>query len=155
MMEKKVRVFRPDALMDEYRELLKDQSIEALPLLITGNSMSPFLVHQRDTVYLAKINRPLKTGDAVLYQRDNGSYVLHRIKKIENGCYTMIGDGQFALEKGIRTDQLIAVMTSCHRKGKLQKPGCFWWEFFEKVWIHLLPFRKGIIKGVSWFRKKG
>ena len=64
----------------------------------------------------------------------------------------MIGDGQFVLEKGIRADQMIAVMTSALRKGKRQAPGCFWWEFFEKVWIHMIPLRKIVWKTYNVFR---
>ena len=103
-MEKRVKVVAPELLLNEYRELLKDDSIEALPLLISGNSMAPFLIHQRDTVYLSRLQKPLKKGDVVLYLRDNGSYVLHRIVQINNDQYSMIGDGQFHIEKGIRHD---------------------------------------------------
>ena len=151
-MKKVTRIFEANVLLEEYRELLKDESIEALPLLISGNSMAPFLVHKRDTVYLSRLVRPVKIGDVLLYQRDNGSYILHRVYKIENGTYTMIGDGQFVLEKGIRADQMIAVMTSALRKGKRQAPGCFWWEFFEKVWIHMIPLRKIVWKTYNVFR---
>lgn len=153
-MEKRVKVVAPELLLNEYRELLKDDSIESLPLLISGNSMAPFLIHQRDTVYLSRLQKPLKKGDVVLYLRDNGSYVLHRIVQINNDQYSMIGDGQFHIEKGIRHDQIIAVMTSVQRKGKILKPGDFWWNFFEKCWIHMISFRKGILNLVHFLKMK-
>ena len=59
-MKKVTRIFEANVLLEEYRELLKDESIEALPLLISGNSMAPFLVHKRDTVYLSRLVRPVK-----------------------------------------------------------------------------------------------
>ena len=31
-------------------------------IVISGNSMSPFLVNQRDVIYLSKINRKLKNA---------------------------------------------------------------------------------------------
>ena len=140
-MERTVRVFSPDVLLEEYRKLLKDESIEALPLVISGNSMSPFLIHGRDTVYLSRLTRPIRRGDVLLYQRDSDAYVLHRVYKVENNNLTMVGDAQTELEEGIRPEQVIAIMTMADRKGKKQAPGTFWWEFFEKVWIRLLPFR--------------
>ena len=135
-MERHQRVMQPEILLEEYRQLLNDENITALPLVISGNSMSPFLVHGRDTVYLSRLDRPAKRGDVLLYKRDSGAYILHRVYKVEKDSYTMVGDAQTQLEQGIRQDQIIAIMTSALRKGKLQKKGSFWWEFFEKLWMY-------------------
>ena len=140
-MERHQRVMQPEILLEEYRQLLEDENITALPLVISGNSMSPFLVHGRDTVYLSRLDRPAKRGDVLLYKRESGAYILHRVYKVEKDSYTMVGDAQTQLEQGIRQDQIIAIMTSALRKGKLQKKGSFWWEFFEKLWIRIIPLR--------------
>ncbi|MBQ8813380.1 MAG: S24/S26 family peptidase [Lachnospiraceae bacterium] len=143
-MESRKRVLPPEVLMEEYRELLQQEEIEALPLIISGNSMSPFLIHGRDTVYLSRLTRPARRGDVLLYRRTGGAYILHRVYRVERDSYTMVGDAQAVLEPGIRPEQVIAVMTSALRKGKRQGPGCFWWEFFEKVWIRMVPVRSGV-----------
>ena len=143
-MEKTRRILPPEVLLEEYRVLLQREEIESLPLVISGNSMSPFLIHARDTVYLSRLIRPAKRGDVLLYQRDSGAYILHRVYKTEENTLTMVGDAQTVLERGIRPEQVIAVMTSALRKGKRQAPGCFWWEFFEKLWIRMLPLRRPI-----------
>ena len=145
-MERHQRVMQPEILLEEYRQLLKDENITALPLVISGNSMSPFLVHGRDTVYLSRLDRPAKRGDVLLYKRDSGAYILHRVYKVGKDSYTMVGDAQTQLEQGIRQDQIIAIMTSALRKGKLQKKGSFWWEFFEKLWIRIIPLRPMLTK---------
>ena len=141
MMEVKTRVVPPAVLIEEYRQLLKEGA-EGLPLLISGNSMSPFLIHGRDTVYLSPLSRPPHRGDALLYQRQNGSYVFHRVYRVTDEGLTMVGDAQTFLEHGIREDQIIAVMTAATRKGKNILPGSFWWVFFEKIWIRMLPLRR-------------
>lgn len=142
-MEIKKKILPPELLLEEYRRLLREETqIEALPLVISGNSMSPFLIGGRDTVYLSRVTRPIRRGDALLYQRRNGSYVFHRVYKVtEDGC-TMIGDAQTVLERGIGPDQIIAIMTGAERKGKLLSPGDLWWEFFEKIWIRMIPLRR-------------
>ena len=145
-MERHQRVMQPEILLEEYRHLLNDENITALPLVISGNSMSPFLVHGRDTVYLSRLDRPAKRGDVLLYKRESGAYILHRVYKVEKDSYTMVGDAQTQLEQGIRQDQIIAIMTSALRKGKLQKKGSFWWEFFEKLWIRIIPLRPILTK---------
>ena len=83
-------------------------------LTVTGRSMTPFLQDRVSRVRLTAISQP-KRGDVVLYRRQNGGYVLHRI-----------------LEPSIRRDQLIAVMTAFARGEKWR--GCddpayrLWWR---------------------------
>ena len=148
----KTSVYAPEFLLEEYRKLLREEpEITELPLVISGNSMSPFLIGGRDTVYLSRVERPLGRGDAVLYQRDNGSYIFHRIYRVTEKGFTMVGDAQTVLEHGIRPDQIIAVMTRARRKGKDLEPGNFWWFFFEKIWIRMVPFRRIAEKWYSFF----
>lgn len=98
---------------------------QAVPLVISGSSMTPFLVHGRDTVYLSKVSGPIKKGDMVLYQRSSGRYILHRALKAEAGSYTMIGDAQTLPEPGITDYQIRAVATAVRRKGS------FRWDFLN------------------------
>ena len=139
-MEHRVRVLPPEVLMEQLPGLL--DSAEYVPLNISGSSMTPFLVHSRDTVYLSKVTRPLKKGDMILYRRDNGAYILHRI-------YRVTPDGYWLVEKGLRPDQVLALVTAVRRKEKLLQPGSFWWDFFEKVWIRVIPLRPGIAAAYS------
>lgn len=144
-MKTQTKTMQPEVLLEEYRRLLQDDpSIDALPLIITGNSMSPFLLHGRDTVYLSRLTRPVRRGDMLLYQRENGNYVLHRVFKATPESLTMIGDAQTVLEPGIRREQVVAIVTRVERKGKLLVPGSFWWDFFEKIWIRIIPLRREI-----------
>ena len=92
------------AFFEKYRLLLNAGETLSLPVL--GNSMSPFLVHQRDTVWLRKPDRPLRKGDIVLYQRSNGAYILHRICGTQKESFTMIGDAHQTPEPGI-TDPVV------------------------------------------------
>ncbi len=147
-MEHKVRVIPPELLMGQLPQLLEEA--EFVPLIITGNSMAPFLRHGRDTVYLSKVTEPPKKGDMILYQRDSGGYVLHRICRERNGMYDLVGDGQCCIEPGIRNDQILAVIKTVRRKGKLLRKGNFLWEFFEHVWLALLPLRPGIARLHGW-----
>lgn len=155
-MECKTRVIEPEELMPHLPQLL--QEVESVPLVISGNSMTPFLIHGRDTVYLSKITQPPKKGDMVLYQRKTGAYVLHRIYRLRNGTYDLIGDGQWGIEPGIRPEQLLAVVKTVRRNGKLLRKGSFCWEFFEHIWLILVPLRPWISRLYScmtaWRKRK-
>ena len=87
-------------------------------MAVPGNSMKPTLINRVSVVRLTAITVP-KRGDMVLYRRDNGTYVLHRIIKCsEDGTYVFCGDAQYQMEPGIRKDQMIAVVTAFSRREK-------------------------------------
>lgn len=141
-MEHKVKVMDPDQLIPQLLKLLEE--VPSVPLVISGDSMSPFLQDGRDTVYLSKLTEDPQRGDMILYRRDNGTYILHRIYEITGATYTLIGDGQVSLEPGIRRDQMLAIVSAVRRNGQLLEPGNLCWEFYEKIWLRLLPLRPRI-----------
>ena len=99
-------------------------------LTVTGRSMMPLLRDRVSRVRLCAISRP-KRGDMVLYRRQNGAYVLHRIAACcADGTYTMCGDAQTVLEPSIRRDQLIAVVTAFARG----KKWCGCDDFGYRLW---------------------
>lgn len=85
----------------------------------------------------------------ILYRRDNGAYILHRIYRVTPDGYRLVGDAQILIEKGVRPDQVLALVTAVRRKEKLLQLGSFWWDFFEKVWIRVIPLRPGIVAAYS------
>ena len=145
------RVENTAALLERYRVLLEQG--ETLPVPIVGSSMAPFLVHLRDTVWVAAPVRPLKVGDIVLYQRDSGAYILHRICAVEGDRFTLIGDAHTVREPGIRRDQIFGVVVSAQRKGKEQAPGCFWWGFFAHIWPRIIGLRPALLHTYSILTK--
>lgn len=127
----------------EYVSVLRELAEEGkvVSMLIAGSSMSPFLCHNRDYIYFTKPERELKRGDMVFYRRDSGQYVMHRIYKITENGYYMVGDAQTQVEGPLRREQIFARIIKVKRDGKILEPGDFWWEFFEHVWIRILPVR--------------
>lgn len=132
----------------EYISMLRELTEEGkeVSLLITGNSMSPFIIHQRDVIYFSAPDRELRVGDMVFYQRDNGQFVMHRIWKVKNDGYYIVGDAQTVIEGPVRRDQIFARINAVRRKGKVIREGDFWWDFFEKVWIRLVPIRPVLVR---------
>ena len=153
---KNIKIVDTNEYLTTLRELVQEGKI--VSLLITGNSMSPFLVNQRDYVYFKQPDRPLRRGDIVFYQRDDGHFVMHRIYQVreENGIriYDIVGDNQSEIEEGIREDQIFGIITQVKRNGKMIQPGDFWWGFFAKIWPVVLPFRKSIVNIYSGLRKR-
>lgn len=150
-MEHKVRVVEPEILMEPLLSLLEET--EPVPLVISGYSMNPFLAPGRDTVYLSKVKCPLKRGDMILYRRRSGAYILHRIYRVDGETFTLVGDAQTMLEPGIAPDQVLAVVSAVRRKGKLLEPGSFLWDFFEKIWIRMVPCRPALMAAYARLKR--
>ena len=138
----------------EYVSVLREIAEEGkvVSMLIAGSSMAPFLCHNRDYIYFTKPERELRRGDMVFYQRDSGQYVMHRIYRVKHEGYYMVGDAQTQIEGPLRRDQIFAVITQVKRDGKMIRPGDFWWEFFEHVWIRIVPARRIVtaLYGMLW-----
>ena len=86
----------------------------------SGTSMLPMLRDRKDVVYLRKMERRAKRYDVVLFRRYSGEYVLHRVVRIEpDGTYVLCGDNQVALERGVKQEQMLAVVEAFRRNGIL------------------------------------
>lgn len=129
---------------DEYLPVLEDllRSGKSVNLRVSGSSMTPFLVHHRDVVYLFPVEGPLRRGDIVFFRRRSGQYVLHRIHHIDrDGMLYLVGDAQVEIEGPIHPDQAFGVVRQVLRKGQRMDRRNLWWQFFEKIWIRILPLR--------------
>lgn len=112
--------------------------------MITLNEVAAFIWKNLDE---SKSKEELKAGDMVFFQRRDEAYVMHRIHHInKEGKLFIIGDAQVDMEGPIDKEQVFAIITKVKRKGKWIAPGDFWWEFFEHIWLHLIPFRRFLMK---------
>lgn len=139
------------AYLDVLRELIEEG--RTVSLTISGNSMSPYLIHGRDKVFFEKPKVTLKKGDIVFFQRENGQYIMHRICKVKKSGYYVVGDAQTEIEGPIAKKQIFGVVTKVRRKEKLEQSGNFWWDFFEKIWINCIPIRPFVRRIATLFRK--
>ena len=153
MAEWRVSMRRVDT--QEYLSVLKElvQEGKEVSLLVAGSSMSPFLIHERDYVYFRQPDRELRKGDIVFFQRKSGQYVMHRIWKVRPEGYYIVGDAQTDIEGPIPGEQIFAIVTKVQRKGRWIEPGDFWWEFFEHVWLHMIPVRRMIMSVYAKIRR--
>lgn len=139
-----MRKLDTDAYISTLRDLV-NQSKE-VRLIISGSSMTPFLVHERDSILFSKPDSPLKRGDMVFYQRENGQFVMHRILHVKPEGLYIIGDAQVEIEGPVDPSCVFARITKINRKGKWIGPGQFWWWFFQHIWLSIIPLRPYIIK---------
>ena len=116
---------------------------------VTGSSMAPFLAHLGDSIIVSPPPRQFHRGDMVFFQRQDSSYVMHRIHHLKEGKLYLVGDNQTEIEGPIDPEQVFGIVRKVIRNGKLLQKGDFWWDFFEKAWIRIVPLRPAAVKAVS------
>ena len=118
---------------------------------ITGTSMLPLLKEGRDRVELEPCSQErLKKGDVVLYKKNDGTLVLHRIIKTENReFFTVLGDHQFKNAERVNKNQIIAVACGFFIKGRYVTEKTRWYRMYKKIWLCNLNFRRIILAVLS------
>ncbi len=149
MEKKKVSL---SELLPVIEETLASGGTVKLP--ITGTSMLPLLRAGHDTVTLSPVTEKLQKFDIPFYRRRDGAFVLHRIVDCAaDNTYTLCGDNQWVLEKGICDTQIIGVVTEITRNGRTFSVESKKYKRYVRVWHCLLPVRKYIVKLRGKLRK--
>ena len=116
-----------------------------------GVSMMPLLRENRDVMIIEKREGRLKKYDAPLYKRGD-DYVVHRIVKVRQDSYDIIGDNCINIERGITDEQIIGVLTGVIRDGKTILADSFKYKAYCHIWCDLLYVRIGILRLIGLFR---
>ena len=119
-----------------------------------GYSMYPLFVPGRDEACIERTDfSSLKRGDVILYRRDKSILVLHRIWKITNSSFYMVGDNQTEIEGPLRADQVRGKLTGFVRNGKFVDVKNPIYRFLSDLWLLLRPLRPCVWKFTACLRK--
>jgi len=141
--------------LEELMPLIKEQLAQGRSIRFSprGVSMLPMLRQGIDRVVFSPVPEKLKKYDLPLYQRKDGQFVLHRV--VEAGeSYTCIGDNQFVLERGLRHEQMIALVTAFYRgerRHSVNEPG-YW--LYCRFWHYSRPLRHFWRRGIGYVKRR-
>lgn len=126
----------------ELYPLIKDKldSEGEVVFKITGNSMQPFMIHDKTLVTIKKIDKKLEKHDIVFY-KINDHFILHRILKIKQNHIITCGDGLTLLEH-INISDIFAIVTKFQNGNKVTSVNNIFYKFKVRVWGLLRPIRK-------------
>lgn len=114
-----------------------------------GTSMLPLIRQGVDKVVLKKFEAPLKKYDIPLYRRADGSFILHRVVKVDKDkTYIMSGDNQTALERGVTDDQILGVVSGVYRGDKFISCKSFSYRIYCRALFFIKLWRKSLLRRV-------
>ena len=111
-------------------------------LTVTGRSMEPTLHDRKSRVRLQAAPETLPRGAVVLYKRDNGQYVLHRVAACRGETYDFCGDAQWVLERGLRREQILAVVTEFQRMDRWTSVNSAGYGLYWRALLAIRPLRR-------------
>lgn len=114
-------------------------------ILVRGNSMRIYLVHERDYVILQKTD-DIKVGDVILAEVSPKRYVLHRAVIIEGDNVTLRGDGNLS-EEHCKLSDVKGKAIAFERKGRKTRESVDSRKFrmYSWFWMHTLPLRRYLL----------
>ncbi len=121
-MSKENEIISLEALSPVIRETL-DAGGE-FTIYPAGNSMLPTIRPHEDAVVLTAPT-DVKRGDILLYRRDSGVFVLHRVVKVrKDGSFVTRGDNQLYNEAGVLPRHAVAVVARYYKGERAVLRGC-------------------------------
>lgn len=118
----------------------------AAGLTVTGISMLPMLHHLRDRVWLSPLNGEAERGDVLLYRRDSGQYVLHRVLRAPKaGEYVCCGDNCTATET-VPRGAVVGRVCAFRRGGRRYEADDMPYRAYVRLWTALYPVRGPILR---------
>ena len=95
--------------LSDYEELIREVLATGgeFRLYPHGTSMLPLLRQSIDSVALRSLDRPPQKFDILFYKRQDGSFILHRVKEVTNEGIVLWGDNHTMLEYGITEENII------------------------------------------------
>ena len=128
-------------MMEEIRTLVSEG--KSVTLTVKGNSMNPFIVHLRDRMTLGPWeDEDIRKGTVALVRDIRGNYVIHRIIKRDKNTITLLGDGNVGFTETSTTADIIGIMKSVERKGRVWTKDSLVWRTYSWIWMAVTPLRR-------------
>lgn len=135
-----VKKFKPS--MEQIIPFIIDavESGKDVKLTVTGYSMYPLLESMTDSVFLTKPEN-ISKYDIVLFKRNDGSHILHRVIKKDTDILTIAGDNEIRREYPVYISDVEAKVKAFERNGKYHSTDEMWYKLYERIWLVIFPFR--------------
>ncbi len=127
--------------VEQWHQLALEGINTAVSLKLDGESMRPLIRKQKDTVTVFPVTRKLKKGDIVLFARNDGVYVVHRIRKINGNKILTIGDSCAEFDFPISERSVWGLAVRLERNGKTYNLDSSVSRFYGILIMYIRPIR--------------
>ena len=108
---------------------------------LEGDSMRPLIRRGCDCVTIVPLNRPLKTGDIVLFHSGGDRYVVHRVWTLKDGMVQTLGDNCWNPDAWIPLESVWGLVVRMERDGRKYVLDSRCSRVFGIIWMGIHPMR--------------
>ncbi len=119
-------------------ELKKRKQLLIVPV---GISMQPLFKNSVTPVVVEYLNEKPNINDIILYTKDNGKLVLHRVISLKNNGVITRGDGCVGKGMFIPYSNIFGKCTAFYKGNKLVSVNSIWYKLYVFTWKLLYPIR--------------
>lgn len=135
---------KSDPVKIDLEQLLREGNI--IRIKPQGYSMYPLFIPGRDEALIQQTDgTDCHRNDVVLYRRDQGILVLHRICRITSDGFYMVGDNQYEVEGPLRQDQIIGKLIAVNRNSREFTVGNPFYKFVSSLWLLCCLFAPSVL----------
>ena len=140
--------------LSDYEELIREvlASGGEFRLYPHGTSMLPLIRQGRDSVALRKLDRAPRKFDILFYKRQDGSYVLHRVKDVTPEGLILWGDNHTMLEYGITEKNIIGYAARIFR-GEIELD-CQSFTYRAYLWLWQFKAIRRVLLPIAYHLRK-
>jgi hypothetical protein len=125
--------------------------------LTMGTSMKPLIHHQKDNIIVVKNKGRLKKYDVPVYVTPKGKYIMHRVIKVCDDHYVIVGDNLLTREY-VTDDMICGVLVGFYKNGKhyVDCEKSVLYKIYSRVWVALLPIRPLLLlpsRAFGWIKR--
>ncbi len=120
---------------------------------VTGYSMYPLVGSRRDSVLLGKADQ-LRIGDVSLFQRSDGSFILHRIVGEKDGAFYFCGDYETKKEYPVYPNQIVAVAKGFYRNERFISCDSFLYKLYCIFWRGTFRIRPFLLRSLAVYTSR-
>ena len=124
-------------------EVLQETGFVIVP--IHGTSMRPLLKEGKSLVQIERKDGRYERGDVVLFRKEDGTLVLHRIIEVRKSEYVVLGDHQYREKETIQSSQIIGSVTTYWINGKQINEDSFGYRMYHAIWNGNLLARRIVL----------
>lgn len=126
---------------EQWQELAKEGIRMPVAVFTCGISMWPLLRAHEDHAIMEYPTRELKKGDIVVFYRDDGKQIAHRIFRMNDQYVQTIGDNCDVPDVYVPRENVVGLVTQVCRKGRTFSVDTRFWHFYGMTMIRTNRFR--------------
>ena len=126
--------------------------------LTVGVSMQPLLHEQKDNIIVVKPEGRLKKYDVALYVTSYGKYIMHRVIKVEEDHYVIMGDN-LTKKEYVSDDMICGKLIGFYKNGKryVDCENSKLYKLYSRIWVAIIPIKPALFfvrRGFNYIRRK-